>query len=182
MPCRRHKTWHPTLSQSTDTGPTYRCAILWCWLLFVFNVPSTARSFRDGTPIYCPMRRTWSSVNTPSRPGIEPGAVAWQSIMLPLRHGSSTHWCWTSHWNTQLSILMSWVRPDQEILIRPSKHTSTQINDAVMVAVSQKLVRKCILPSEFWTQDLWCANPLRFLFDYSCILHLIKGTGTKMFS
>ena len=27
-------------------------------LLVVFNVPSTARSFRDGTPIYCPLRRT----------------------------------------------------------------------------------------------------------------------------
>ena len=58
--------------------------------LFVFNVPSTARSFRDGTPIYCPLRRTWSSVNTPSRPGIEPGAVAWQFITLPLRHGRSS--------------------------------------------------------------------------------------------
>ena len=32
--------------------------------LFVFYVPSTARSFRDGTPIYCPLRRTCSSVNT----------------------------------------------------------------------------------------------------------------------
>ena len=59
--------------------------------LFVFNVPSTARSFRDGTPIYCPLRRTWSSVNTPSRPGIEPGAVAWQFITLPLRYGRSWH-------------------------------------------------------------------------------------------
>ena len=27
------------------------------WLV-VFNVPSTARSFRDSTPIYCPLRRT----------------------------------------------------------------------------------------------------------------------------
>ena len=36
------------------------------WLV-VFYVPSTARSFRDGTPIYCPLRRTWSSVNTPFR-------------------------------------------------------------------------------------------------------------------
>ena len=27
-----------------------------CWL-FVFNVPSTARSFRDSNPIYCPLRR-----------------------------------------------------------------------------------------------------------------------------
>ena len=35
--------------------------IIICWLigwLVVFNVPSTARSFRDGTPIYCPLRRT----------------------------------------------------------------------------------------------------------------------------
>ena len=54
------------------------------WLV-VFNIPSTARSFRDGTPIYCPLRRTWSSINTPFRPGIEPRAVAWQSITLPLR-------------------------------------------------------------------------------------------------
>ena len=60
------------------------------FLLVVFNVPSTARSFRDGTPIYCPLRRTWSSINTPFRPGIEPRVVAWQSITLPLRHASST--------------------------------------------------------------------------------------------
>ena len=26
--------------------------------LFVFYVPSTARSFRDSNPIYCPLRRT----------------------------------------------------------------------------------------------------------------------------
>ena len=57
--------------------------------LFVFYVTSTAMSFRDGTPIYCPLRRTQSSVNTPFPPGIEPRAVAWQSITLPLRHGSS---------------------------------------------------------------------------------------------
>ena len=59
------------------------------WLV-VFNVPSTAMSFRDGTPIYCPLRRTWSSINTPFRPGFEPRAVAWQSITLPLRYASST--------------------------------------------------------------------------------------------
>ena len=59
------------------------------WLV-VFSVPSTARSFRDCTPIYCPLRRTWSSVFTPFRPGIEPRAVAWQSITLPLRHASSS--------------------------------------------------------------------------------------------
>ena len=58
--------------------------------LFVFYVPSTARSiFKDGTPIYCPLRRTRSSVNTPFQPGIEPRVVAWRSITLPLRHASS---------------------------------------------------------------------------------------------
>ena len=67
------------------------CCSLFSWFgwLVVFNVPSTARSFRDGTPIYCPLRRTWSSINTPFRPGIEPRAVAWQSITLPLRYASS---------------------------------------------------------------------------------------------
>ena len=28
------------------------------WLLVVFYVSSTAKPFRDGTPIYCPMRWT----------------------------------------------------------------------------------------------------------------------------
>ena len=40
---------------------------LYGWLV-VFQVPSTARSFRDGTPIYCPLRRTWSS-NRNQTPG-----------------------------------------------------------------------------------------------------------------
>ena len=62
------------------------------WLV-VFNVPSTARSLRDGTPIYYPLRRTWSLINTPFRPGIEPQAVAWQSFSLPLRYASSTRLC-----------------------------------------------------------------------------------------
>ena len=54
------------------------------WLV-VFNVPSTARSFRDGSPIYCPLRRTISSINTPFQLGIEPWAVAWQSIRIQSR-------------------------------------------------------------------------------------------------
>ena len=27
LPYRRHRTWHPTPSQYTETGPTYRCVI-----------------------------------------------------------------------------------------------------------------------------------------------------------
>ena len=65
--------------------PWYSAPHIESWLV-VFNVPSTARSFRDGTSIYCPLWRTWSSINTPFRPGIEPRAVAWQSITLPLRY------------------------------------------------------------------------------------------------
>ena len=61
MPCHGHRTWHPSPSLYTHTGPTCRCAI---------------------------------------------------------------HWCGTSHWKTQLPLLMSWVRPDWEILPRPSTHTS----------------------------------------------------------
>ena len=36
-------------------------------ILVVFYIPSTARSFRDSTPIF-----------TPFQPGFEPWAVAWQ--------------------------------------------------------------------------------------------------------
>ena len=67
---------------------------LWFGWLVVFYVPSTMRSFRDDTTIYCSLRRTWSSVNTPFPTGIEPRAVAWQSITLPLRHAISTPGLW----------------------------------------------------------------------------------------
>ena len=50
--------------------------------LFVFYVPSTARSFREGTSIYCPLRRMCSSVNTSFPPRIEPGS----SRDSPLRY------------------------------------------------------------------------------------------------
>ena len=34
-----------------------------CLFVFMFYVPTTAMSFRDSNPIYCPLQRTWSSVN-----------------------------------------------------------------------------------------------------------------------
>ena len=77
-----------------NKAKNYSCIIMFlcCCFLFVFYIPSTARSFRDGTPIYCPLRRTRSSVNIPFPPGIEPRAVAWQSITLLLHHAGSTHY------------------------------------------------------------------------------------------
>ena len=60
--------------------------------------------------------------------------------------GCDIHWCWRSQWNTQLPILMSWVRSDRKILPRPSTHmytpANTQLNEAVMEVVSKKLRRK----------------------------------------
>ena len=41
---------------------------------FVFYVPSTAMSFRDGTPIYCPLRRRWSSFLHRSHRESNPGS------------------------------------------------------------------------------------------------------------
>ena len=92
---RRHRAWHPTPSQYTDTGSTCRCAI---------------------------------------------------------------HWCGASHWNTQLPILMYWVRSDREILPRPSIHTPTnaQLYGVDMVVVSQNFGRKCTVLTGSWTRDMWC--------------------------
>ena len=81
-------TKDPLVLVSRDQNASYVC--FWTRWLVVSNVPSTAKSFRDSTPIYCPLRRTWSSINTPFRPGIEPRAVTLQSITLPLRSASST--------------------------------------------------------------------------------------------
>ena len=60
-----------------------------CFFVCVLRPIDSDVIFRDGTPIYCPLRRTGSSVNTPFQPGIEPRAVAWRSVTLLLRHASS---------------------------------------------------------------------------------------------
>ena len=46
----------------------------------------------------------------------------------------------TSHWNTQLPILMSWVRPDREISFPdlPQTPANAHLYDAGMVVVSRK--------------------------------------------
>ena len=89
--CEFRRWWRHAITLHSNIW-SHRPAL--CWLV-VFNISSIARSFRDGTPIYCPLWRTWSSINTPFRPGIEPQAVAWQSITLPLRYASSTQLCVT---------------------------------------------------------------------------------------
>ena len=44
------------------------------------------------------------------------------------------HWCGLLHWNTQLPILMSQVRPDREILPQPSTHSSVYTLNSMMLA------------------------------------------------
>ena len=79
------------------------------------------------------------------------------------------HWCGTSHWNTQLPILMCLVRPDHEILPRPFTHiANAELYDAVIVVVSQKFGRQCTVPTGSSTRDLWCASPLPYQLAHSC--------------
>ena len=57
--------------------------------------------------------------------------------------GCAIHWCGTSHWNTQLPILMSSIRPVREILPCPSIHTSERSTLCTgMLVVSRQLGRK----------------------------------------
>ena len=83
----------------------------------------------------------------------------------------ATHWCRMSLWNTHLPILMSLVRPNWEIHPDlPLTKANAQLDDAVMVVVSQKLCRKCTVLAESWTWDLWHAHLLRYLLIHSCFL------------
>ena len=61
------------------------------WVGWLCLTSHRQRGHLDGAHIYSPLRRTWSSVFTPTSPGIEPRVVAWQSITQPLRHASSTN-------------------------------------------------------------------------------------------
>ena len=84
------------------------------------------------------------------------------------------HWCGTSHWNTQLPILMSWVRPDQEILPRPSTHQRT-LNLMLSWWSTVGSSVESTVPTGSWTRDLWCANPLRYPLahsDFLCVFVL----------
>ena len=52
------------------------------------------------------------------------------------------HWCGTLHWKTQLPVLISWVRPDREILLRPSTHSSERSTLWAATNKSQKTRNK----------------------------------------
>ena len=96
------------------------------WLV-VFFVPSTARSFRDGTPIYCPLRRTRSSVNTPFPLGIEPGP----SRGSPLLYRCATqapYFFWTLTSIFHIKAMKIWLKPMQSMYISNAINKSILIN------------------------------------------------------
>ena len=111
MPCRRHRTWHPTPSQYRHRA-TCRCAI---------------------------------------------------------------HWCGTSHWNTQLPILMSWVRPNWE-KSSPTFHTLQRMLNLMLLwwlTVGSSV--ESTVPTGSWTRDLWCANPLRYPLTHMNVTSVVNN-------
>ena len=70
------------------------------------------------------------------------------------------HWCGMSHWNIQLPILMSWVRPDLEVLPDLPHTTANAQLDAVMVVISRKLARKYRTNQVLNPGPLVCESPL----------------------
>ena len=137
IPCRIRRTRHPARSQYTDMGydtPPRHSIQTWD------TTPRPVTVYRHGIWHPAPSQYTDMGYDTPPRHSIQ----TWDMTPRPItvyRHGiwhpapsqytdtgptcrCAIHGCGTSHWNTQLPILMSWVRPDQEIIPRPSIYIS----------------------------------------------------------
>ena len=97
MPCSKHKAWHPTLSQYTDTGPTCHCAIHWCgtshwkYPFWCLGSDPTGKSFPDlpHTPAYAQLY-DGSQLEAPYKEYcalrvLNPRSVICKSIMLSAR-------------------------------------------------------------------------------------------------
>ena len=93
----------PTLSQYTDTGHD--------------TPPCHSIEPQNITPT--PSQYTATGHDTPPRHSIQTQDMAPNPFTV-YTHDRPV----VSHWNTQLPILMSWVRPHREILPRPFTHTS----------------------------------------------------------
>ena len=91
--------------------------------LFVFYVPSTARSLRDGTPIYCPLRRTCSSVNTPFPPGIKPQVVFNCSIQHHILLYHTWHYPFSFHCYLDIPLIHKYDYDIQEVDAQLSNDT-----------------------------------------------------------
>ena len=81
--------------------------------------------------------------------------------------------CYPLMWNITLEYtathfnVLGQTRPENP---SPTFHThqrKLKLYNAVMLVVSQKLCRKCTVPTESWTRDLWFVNPLRYRLAHS---------------
>ena len=93
--------------------------------------------------------------------------------------------CYQLNWNVTLEYTNTYFNVwDQTQLGNPSPtfhtHQRTLNFDAVMVVVSQKLGRKCIVPAESWTRNLWCANLLCYPYAHSCFFRCDVTNNTVM--
>ena len=120
---------------------------IWRYIAMVPICSSGTLTMCCHTGMPCPRHRTWHP--TP-----------WQKTDKGLTYHYANHWCGTSHWNTQLSILMSWVRPDREILPNlPNTPAKAQLWCCYGGRKSEARL-KVYHATESSTRDLCCANPL----------------------
>ena len=165
----RHRTWHPTPSQYTDTG---------------HDIPSHhSIQTQDMTPHHVTVyrHRTWHPIpsqytdtghDTPPRHSIQtqdmtPHHVTvyrhrtWHPIPSQYTDTAPTcrcaiHWCGTSHWNTQLPILMD-QSASNGILLKIGKRSDLL-----------SPTRNCTMTIENWRKKRILNQLFSLMFDKSC--------------
>ena len=87
MPCRRHRTWHTTPSQYTDTGQMYHFAFHWFVTHWNPQLPALIRWVWLNPEILFPTLHSRSIHSTKSL--THPGPVMCESSTLPQRYCDS---------------------------------------------------------------------------------------------
>ena len=163
----RHRTWHPKLSQYTDTGhDTQSCHSKQTQDIPLCHSIQTQDMTPKAVTVY--RRRAWhpklsqytdaghdtQSCHSIQTQGMTPKAVtvyrhrAWHPKLSQYTDAGwgptfrcPIHLCGTSHWKPQQSILMCWIWPDREILPNlPHVHVKPMLYfSALTVVFSEKL-------------------------------------------
>ena len=172
MPCCRNRTWHPTPSQYTDTRHnTPSCHSIQTQDM----TPHPVTVYRHRTWHPTPSQYTDTGHDTPPHHSIQtqdmtPHPVTVYNTWPTCR--CAIHWCGTSHWYIYTATHFKVFWSDLTGISLPNDLPHTPVNAQLydVVVVSWKLCRKCTVPTGSWTQDLWCANSLRYPLTHSCFL------------
>ena len=117
-----------------------------------------------------PSQYTDTGHDTPPRHSIQTQDTTPQPVTV-YRHRADLSLCYPMMWNVTLgyttTIWMSWVKPDRESPISRTHQWTLNFMMLLWWVASQKLGRKCTVPSGSCNRDLWCANPLRYLLSHS---------------